>query len=118
MCSSRVHYVLVLINIRCPRVTDNVRMCCFSIQGLCVVKQARMVINFEFPEHMADYIHRAGRLGRVGSGSTGVVLSFIQFKWDVELVQKIEVSSIESELICLVYSYITAPRRVNRDSHL
>ncbi|XP_071962338.1 probable ATP-dependent RNA helicase DDX28 [Antedon mediterranea] len=48
------------------------------------------VVNFDFPNHMSDYIHRVGRVGRVGSHSNGHVTNFIVHKWDVELVHKIE----------------------------
>ncbi|CAL4076703.1 unnamed protein product [Meganyctiphanes norvegica] len=60
-------------------------------RGLDTVK-AGHVINFDFPKYMADYIHRCGRTGRVGSTRTGLVTSFIHRNFEVELVQKIEVS--------------------------
>lgn len=52
--------------------------------------QVQHVINFDFPPFMSDYIHRAGRVGRVGSQGNGYVTSFVVHKWDVELVHKIE----------------------------
>ncbi|KAM5138474.1 putative ATP-dependent RNA helicase DDX28 [Mantella aurantiaca] len=48
------------------------------------------VVNFDFPLTIEDYLHRAGRVGRVGSISQGNVLSFVTHAWDVELVQTIE----------------------------
>lgn len=48
------------------------------------------VFNFDFPDNIEDYMHRAGRVGRVGSKSQGSVLSFVTHAWDVELVQTIE----------------------------
>ena len=36
------------------------------------VKQLKLVINFDAPNHMEDYVHRAGRTGRVGSKGTCV----------------------------------------------
>ncbi|XP_040184719.1 probable ATP-dependent RNA helicase DDX28 [Rana temporaria] len=48
------------------------------------------VVNFDFPDTIEDYLHRAGRVGRVGSKSQGSVLSFVTHAWDVELVQTIE----------------------------
>ncbi|KAJ8019641.1 putative ATP-dependent RNA helicase DDX28 [Holothuria leucospilota] len=48
------------------------------------------IINFDFPNHMSDYIHRVGRVGRVSSRKGGRVTSFVVHKWDVDLVHKIE----------------------------
>ncbi|XP_018430712.1 PREDICTED: probable ATP-dependent RNA helicase DDX28 [Nanorana parkeri] len=48
------------------------------------------VVNFDFPFTIEDYLHRAGRVGRVGSRSQGSVLSFVTHSWDVEQVQTIE----------------------------
>uniref|UniRef100_A0A8C7F4C0 RNA helicase n=1 Tax=Oncorhynchus kisutch TaxID=8019 RepID=A0A8C7F4C0_ONCKI len=52
-----------------------------------------LVVNYDFPESHTDYIHRAGRVGRVGSMEDGEVLSFVTHPWDVELVQKIETAA-------------------------
>ncbi|XP_068941792.1 probable ATP-dependent RNA helicase DDX28 [Petaurus breviceps papuanus] len=52
-----------------------------------------LVINYDFPPTLQDYIHRAGRVGRVGSQLPGSVLSFVTHRWDVELVQKIELAA-------------------------
>lgn len=65
-------------------------------RGLDTVK-AGHVINFDFPKYMADYIHRCGRTGRVGSTRTGLVTSFIHRKFEVELVQKIEYAARKVE---------------------
>lgn len=55
--------------------------------------RARHVINYEFPNFIADYIHRVGRVGRVGTKGSSYVLSYICFKWDVELLWQIETSA-------------------------
>ncbi len=34
-----------------------------------------MVINFDFPKNIEDYVHRVGRTGR--AGATGKALSFL-----------------------------------------
>uniref|UniRef100_M3Y6A9 ATP-dependent RNA helicase n=1 Tax=Mustela putorius furo TaxID=9669 RepID=M3Y6A9_MUSPF len=49
-----------------------------------------LVVNYDFPLTLQDYIHRAGRVGRVGSEVPGTVISFVTHPWDVNLVQKIE----------------------------
>ena len=51
------------------------------------------MINYDFPLFMSDYIHRAGRVGRVGSRKVGHVTSLITHPWDVDLLWKIEVGS-------------------------
>ncbi|XP_069596307.1 probable ATP-dependent RNA helicase DDX28 [Ranitomeya imitator] len=51
------------------------------------------VINYDFPPTLEDYLHRTGRVGRIGSESKGIVVSFVTHKWDVELVQKIETAA-------------------------
>ncbi|XP_077993665.1 putative ATP-dependent RNA helicase DDX28 [Glandiceps talaboti] len=57
------------------------------------------VINFDFPNGMSDYIHRVGRVGRVGAQVSGHVTSFIIHKWDVDLVNKIERSVRRREVL-------------------
>lgn len=39
------------------------------------VKQLKLVINYDAPNHMEDYVHRAGRTGR--AGNTGVAVTFV-----------------------------------------
>ncbi|XP_069495799.1 probable ATP-dependent RNA helicase DDX28 [Ambystoma mexicanum] len=55
--------------------------------------RVELVINYDFPLTLQDYIHRAGRVGRVGSKYPGTVISFVTHKWDVELVQKVETAA-------------------------
>lgn len=52
-----------------------------------------LVVNYDFPLTLQDYIHRAGRVGRVGSKVPGTVISFVTHPWDVSLVQKIELAA-------------------------
>ena len=39
------------------------------------VKQLKMVVNFDSPNHLEDYVHRAGRTGR--AGNTGLAVTFV-----------------------------------------
>ncbi|KAK7103115.1 probable ATP-dependent RNA helicase DDX28 [Littorina saxatilis] len=52
----------------------------------------RHVVNYDFPNFVSDYLHRAGRVGRVGSHTSGLVTSFVTHKWEVDLLWQIEIS--------------------------
>jgi ATP-dependent RNA helicase DDX46/PRP5 len=57
------------------------------------VKELRLVINYDAPNHMEDYVHRAGRTGR--AGNTGVCITFItpeQDRFSVDIVRALEAS--------------------------
>jgi ATP-dependent RNA helicase DDX28 len=53
--------------------------------------QVQHVIQYDFPRFISDYIHRAGRVGRIGSRKSGKVSSFVTRPHEIELVQKLEV---------------------------
>ncbi|NXJ90371.1 DDX28 helicase, partial [Corythaixoides concolor] len=53
----------------------------------------QLVVNYDFPDTLQDYLHRVGRVGRVGSKTPGAVVSFVTHRWDVDLVQKIETAA-------------------------
>ncbi|XP_045167090.2 probable ATP-dependent RNA helicase DDX28 [Mercenaria mercenaria] len=75
-------------------------------------KMVDHVINFDFPNHVSDYIHRVGRVGRVGAKNTGQVTNFIVNPWDVDLVWKIEISARRQMELTNVDANIK--RKVNR----
>uniref|UniRef100_A0A8C5WRJ6 RNA helicase n=1 Tax=Laticauda laticaudata TaxID=8630 RepID=A0A8C5WRJ6_LATLA len=52
-----------------------------------------LVINYDFPLTLPDYLHRVGRIGRIGSKFLGTAVSFVSHKWDVDLVRKIETAA-------------------------
>nr|CAD7201367.1 unnamed protein product [Timema douglasi] len=58
-------------------------------RGLNTIR-VKHVINYDFPLYMADYIHRCGRTGRVGSSKDGHVTNFVAGDLEVNLVQEIE----------------------------
>uniref|UniRef100_A0A663DN69 RNA helicase n=1 Tax=Aquila chrysaetos chrysaetos TaxID=223781 RepID=A0A663DN69_AQUCH len=53
----------------------------------------QLVVNYDFPDTLQDYLHRVGRVGRVGSKVPGAVVSFVTHRWDVDLVRKIETAA-------------------------
>ncbi|XP_046609779.1 probable ATP-dependent RNA helicase DDX28 isoform X1 [Neodiprion virginianus] len=65
------------------------------------------VVNFDFPLHTADYIHRCGRTGRLGGEVDCQVTNFISGDRDVELAQKIEMSIRKGKLLPKVDGNIT-----------
>lgn len=61
-------------------------------RGLNTVR-ARHIVNFEFPVHISDYIHRCGRIGRLGSDKNCVITNFVSSEFELDLVRKIETSA-------------------------
>lgn len=60
-------------------------------RGLNTV-QVKHVLNYDFPLYAADYIHRIGRVGRLGSPASCKATNFISGPEEIKLVQQIEVS--------------------------
>ncbi|KAJ1309065.1 hypothetical protein OPQ81_004744 [Rhizoctonia solani] len=57
------------------------------------VKQLKLVINYDAPNHMEDYVHRAGRTGR--AGNKGTCVTFItpeQERYSVDIFRALEAS--------------------------
>ncbi|KOB70916.1 putative ATP-dependent RNA helicase DDX28, partial [Operophtera brumata] len=50
------------------------------------------IINYDFPLYTADYIHRCGRTGRIGSPANCSVTNFVAWPREVAIVQKMETS--------------------------
>ena len=44
------------------------------------VKQLKLVVNYDSPNHLEDYVHRAGRTGR--AGNTGTAVTFLTEEQD------------------------------------
>ncbi|GCB79312.1 probable ATP-dependent RNA helicase DDX28 [Scyliorhinus torazame] len=76
-------------------------------------QRVEAVINYDFPPTLCDYIHRAGRVGRVGSKVLGTVISFVTHPWDVELVQKIETAARQKMILPGLQSAIHHPPKEN-----
>lgn len=58
------------------------------------VKLLKLVVNYDCPNHMEDYVHRAGRTGR--AGNKGTCVTFItpdQDKYAVDLQKALEASN-------------------------
>lgn len=53
-------------------------------------RHVSQVINFDFPLHMADYIHRCGRTGRLGGVDNCTVTNFVSSMRELRIVQEIE----------------------------
>ncbi|KAJ3073418.1 pre-mRNA processing RNA-helicase, partial [Rhizoclosmatium hyalinum] len=74
------------------------------------VKQLKIVINYECPNHMEDYVHRCGRTGR--AGKKGTAYTFItpdQDKYAVDIVQALKMSNVPvpEDVQALADSFIT-----------
>lgn len=72
------------------------------------------VIQFDFPRFVSDYIHRAGRVGRIGSKKPGKVSSFVTYPHEISLAQKIEVELCPGEKVRSSPRFIQVTARLNR----
>ncbi|KAI9600607.1 hypothetical protein H4Q26_000395 [Puccinia striiformis f. sp. tritici PST-130] len=73
------------------------------------VKQLKLVINYDAPNHMEDYVHRAGRTGR--AGNKGTCITFIapdQERYAVDLIRALVTSGAQypKELKTIVFGKI------------
>lgn len=59
--------------------------------------QVKHVLNYDFPLYAADYLHRIGRIGRLGSGLNCKATNFISGAEEAKLVQQIEVCSLSNK---------------------
>ncbi|KAF8450382.1 P-loop containing nucleoside triphosphate hydrolase protein [Boletus edulis BED1] len=58
------------------------------------VKQLKLVINFDAPNHMEDYVHRAGRTGRAGNKGTCVTfITHEQERYSVDIYRALKASN-------------------------
>ena len=65
------------------------------------VKQLKLVVNYDVPNHMEDYVHRAGRTGR--AGNRGTCVTFVtpdQERYSLDIYKALQASdaNIPSEL--------------------
>jgi ATP-dependent RNA helicase DDX46/PRP5 len=57
------------------------------------VKQLKLVVNFDAPNHLEDYVHRAGRTGRAGNKGTAVTfITEDQEQYSVGIAKALEQS--------------------------
>ncbi|CAG9764690.1 unnamed protein product [Ceutorhynchus assimilis] len=70
--------------------------------------QVRHVLNYDFPLYAADYIHRIGRVGRLGSHEDCLVTNFItNNEMEIKLLQQIELSIRKNQPLTNVDGNIT-----------
>lgn len=60
-------------------------------RGLDTIR-VKHIINFDFPLHMSDYIHRIGRTGRLGSPEGCHATSFVCTPYNADLLNSIELA--------------------------
>ncbi|KAM0803895.1 hypothetical protein BDR22DRAFT_886195 [Usnea florida] len=73
------------------------------------VKQLKLVVNYDAPNHLEDYVHRAGRTGR--AGNTGTAVTFVtpdQERYSLDIAKALRQSGQEvpEELQKLVDGFI------------
>ena len=60
------------------------------------VKQLKLVINYDVPNHMEDYVHRCGRTGRAGNKGTAVTfITEDQDRFSVDIVKAMKQSGAQ-----------------------
>lgn len=60
------------------------------------VKQLKLVVNYDAPNHLEDYVHRAGRTGR--AGNTGTAVTFVtpdQDRYSLDIAKALRQSGQE-----------------------
>lgn len=60
------------------------------------VKQLKLVVNYDAPNHMEDYVHRVGRTGR--AGNTGTAVTFVgpdQDRAAVDISKALRLSKVD-----------------------
>lgn len=60
------------------------------------VKQLKLVVNYDAPNHLEDYVHRAGRTGR--AGNTGTAVTFVtedQERYSLDIAKALKQSGQE-----------------------
>lgn len=73
------------------------------------VKDLNLVINYDVPNHMEDYVHRCGRTGR--AGSTGTAITFItpdEERYAPDIVKALQLSKAEipEEMITMASKFV------------
>uniref|UniRef100_A0A224YK30 ATP-dependent RNA helicase n=1 Tax=Rhipicephalus zambeziensis TaxID=60191 RepID=A0A224YK30_9ACAR len=61
--------------------------------------RASRVINYDLPANVEDYLHRAGRVGRLQGSPHATVISLVATVADVHLAQSIEIAAREARPI-------------------
>ncbi|CDZ98160.1 p-loop containing nucleoside triphosphate hydrolase protein [Phaffia rhodozyma] len=84
------------------------------------IKQLVLVINYDVPNHMEDYVHRAGRTGR--AGNKGTCVTFItpdQEKYSVDICRAVEASGVTApeELKAMSEGFLAKVRSGAAKSH-
>ena len=73
------------------------------------VKQLKLVVNYDAPNHLEDYVHRAGRTGR--AGNTGTAVTFVtedqeRFAVDIAKALRQSAQAIPEDLQKLVDEHL------------
>ena len=77
------------------------------------VKQLMLVVNYDAPNHLEDYVHRAGRTGR--AGNTGTAVTFLtedQGRYSVDIAKALKQSgqTVPDDVQGLVDSFLDKVR--------
>ncbi|PVV01646.1 hypothetical protein BB560_003924 [Smittium megazygosporum] len=60
------------------------------------VKRLNLVVNYDCPNHLEDYVHRVGRTGRAGNKGTAVTfITRDQGRYAIEIIKALQTSGVD-----------------------
>lgn len=90
--------------------------------SLCLPSQVTHVVLFDFPNSLADYLHRVGRTGRVGCSRKCRVTSFMTHRRDIRMAWKLKVSHLCTAgglgLSVIVAPFLSHTHQDSADRHI
>ena len=64
---------------------SGVMVCTDAVSRGLDLPEVDLIVNFDFPNSVKDYVHRCGRTGRISSRRKGTVVSFMAHRRDIAM---------------------------------
>jgi ATP-dependent RNA helicase RhlE len=62
------------------------------------VKNIELVVNYDLPDHVEDYVHRIGRTGRAGKSGKAISLAVPEQRGDIRQIEKLIRKSLQVKM--------------------